>query len=194
MRFVWLAGVVFLTLTGSTVSWADTYNIDKDHSSVTFKVRHLLSNTAGSFKEFEGTFVFDAEKPETWSASGIIQAASIDTNVSERDKHLRSKDFFEVEKYPVIIFKTVRVIDASKESAKVEGLLTMHGVEKPVVLDVQIHGTGMDPWGKVRSAFTATTKINRKDFGIEYNKVLEQGQLMLGEEVSVTLEVEGIKV
>ncbi len=194
MRLQWLAISALFTIITAPAVWAETYQVDKDHTSVTFKVRHIFSNTQGTFKDFQGTMQFDPEKPETWSASGTIEAASIDTNVPERDKHLRSKDFFDTEQFPQISFKTTKVIEASKERAKVEGLLTLHGVEKPIVLDVEIHGVGTDPWGNVRAAMTATTKINRKDFGIVYNQVLDKGQLMLGEDVSITIELEGIKV
>ncbi len=193
MRLKWLALVFLFSLILTPAVWAATYQVDKDHTSVTFKIRHLFSNTQGTFKDFEGTMEFDPDKPETWSASGTIKVDSIDTNVPERDKHLKSKDFFDAEKYPVITFKTTKVADATKEGAKVEGLLSMHGVEKPILLDVQVHGVGKDPWGNERAAMTATTKINRKDFGIVYNQVLDKGQLMLGEDVSITIELEGIK-
>lgn len=193
MRFKWSFGLVVLSTVLSTAAFAETYSVDKDHTSVSFKIRHLLSNTTGTFKDFEGKVNYEPGKPETWSAEGTIQVASIDTNVPERDKHLKSKDFFEVEKYPTITFKTTKVLESTAESAKVEGLLTLHGVEKPVVLDVEIHGVAKDPWGNVRAGFTATTKINRKDFGIQYNQVLDQGQLMLGEEVAITIELETIK-
>ncbi len=193
MRSRWAFTAVIFSLFLTSASWADTYKVDKDHTSVSFKIRHIFSNVQGSFRDFDGTIEYDPAKPETWSASGTIQVASIDTNVPERDKHLKSKDFFGAEKFPVITFKTTKVVSSTAESAKVEGVLTMHGVEKPVVLDVEIHGVGKDPWGNVRAGFTATTKINRKDFGIIYNQVLDKGQLMIGEEVSITIELEGIK-
>jgi polyisoprenoid-binding protein YceI len=183
-----LSAALFL---GSPV-FAANYAVDVDHTSVSFKIRHILSNVQGHFRQFEGTIAYEPGKPETWSAEGVIQAASIDTNVEPRDKHLRSADFFEVEKYPTISFKTVKVIEASDAAAKLEGLLTLHGVEKPVVLDVEIHGVAKDPWGNTRASFTVTTLLNRKDFGLTWNKTLETGQLLVGEEVKITLEVEGI--
>src|SRR3989338_1839227 len=143
------------------VSQAATYTVDPDHTTVSFKIRHLFSNVQGDFKKFEGTIDYEPGKPETWKTSGSIDAASIDTNVEERDKHLRSGDFFDVEKFPKIEFKTTKVADATDKSlpagqagAKLEGVLTMHGVEKPVVLDLEIHGVGKDPWGDVRAGFT----------------------------------------
>ncbi len=183
---------IFCVVSGQP-AWADSYKVDKDHTSVSFKIRHLFSNIQGTFRDFEGTVEYDPDKPETWSAAGTIKVDSIDTNEAGRDKHLRSKDFFDTAAFPTITFKTTQVTDATKDSAKVEGLLTMHGLEKPVTLDVQIHGVGSDPWGNVRAGFTATTKINRRDFGIVYNQVLDKGRLMLGEEVFITLELEVIK-
>ncbi len=185
--------VVLSALTLSVPAWSATYSVDPDHSSVSFKVRHLVSKTQGQFNKFEGTFDFEPGKPETWSASGTIQTDSIDTNVAGRDKHLKNEDFFDVEKYPAIEFRTTAVKDATETAAKVEGTLKMHGVEKPIVLDVTIGGVAQDPWGNTRAAFTAVTKINRKDFGINWNKTLDAGGVMLGEDVEITLEIEGIE-
>jgi polyisoprenoid-binding protein YceI len=175
-----------------TSVYAATYTIDTDHSSVAFKIRHLFSQVQGNFNVFEGTVDYEPGKPETWKASGVVQAASIDTRVKERDKHLRSGDFFDVEKFTTVEFKSTGVKDATAMGAKVEGLLKLHGVEKPVVFDVEIHGVGKDPWGNVRAGFTARTRINRKDFGLNWNEALETGQVLVGEEVEITLEIEGI--
>ena len=172
---------------------AATYQVDPDHTTVSFKIRHLFSKVEGQFKKFDGTFVYDPEKPESWASSGTIQTASINTNVEQRDKHLMSADFFDVEKYPTIQFKMTKALESTKEHGKVEGLLTIHGVEKPVMLDVDIHGVGKDPWGNVRAGFTATTTINRKDFGLNWNEVLETGKFLVGDEVAITIELEGIQ-
>ena len=184
-----LAACFFLT----APVFAATYKIDTDHSTVGFKIRHLLSNVNGRFNQFEGTIDYDPEKPDTWKANVTIQAASIDTNVAPRDKHLKSADFFDVEKFPTLTFKTTKVTDVTPAGAKLEGLLTIHGVEKPVVLDLEIHGVAKDPWGNVKAGFTATTKINRKDFGLTWNKAVESGQFLVGEEVLITLEIEAIQ-
>jgi polyisoprenoid-binding protein YceI len=186
------AGFMGVVLAASPV-WAATYAVDSDHSSVSFKVKHLVSKTQGQFNKFEGQIEYEPGKPETWSASGTIQTGSINTNVPERDKHLRSADFFDVEKFPTIEFKTTGVKDVTETDAKVEGLFKMRGVEKPIVLDVTIGGVATDPWGNTRAAFSATTKINRKDFGMVYNQTLDKGGLFLGEEVEISLEIEGIK-
>ncbi len=188
MFMIALMGVVL----SSQAVFAATYTVDPDHTSVSFKVRHMLTNVQGQFKTFEGSFVYDPAKPETWNVKGAIQTASIDTNVAERDKHLRSPDFFDVEKYPTISFISTGVTDVTPTSAKMQGFLTIKGVEKPVVLDTEILGVAKDPWGNVSASFTATAKINRKDFGLTWNEVLETGQLLVGEEVWITLEVSGL--
>jgi polyisoprenoid-binding protein YceI len=170
--------------------WAEVYEIDQAHSSVNFKIKHLFSHVNGSFNDFSGTIDYDPAAPETWKTEAVIQAASIDTNNEKRDTHLRTADFFDVEKYPTLTFKSTKVEKTGENTAKVEGLLSIHGVEKPVVLDAQIHGTGKDPWGNAKAGFSATTKINRKDFGITWNQALETGGVLLGEEVEITLEIE----
>ena len=173
-------------------AWATTYVIDKDHSAMSFKIRHLFSRVQGTFDDFEGTFVYVPGQPSEWKADATIQAASIDTRVEKRDAHLRSKDFFDVEPYPTITFKGTHVTEATETGGTLHGVLSIHGVEKPVDLALTIHGVGKDPWGNVRAAATAITTINRKDFGLNWNQVLETGQLLVGEEVEITLEVEGI--
>ncbi len=186
--FLILAVALFL----SQPVWAAAYKVDTDHTSVSFKIRHILSYVQGNFNQFEGSFDYEPGKPETWKAEGTIQAASIDTNVEKRDAHLRTADFFDVEKFPVITFKTTGVKEASENTAKVDAVITIHGVERPIALDVEIYGVAKDPWGNTRASFTATTTINRKDFGLTWNKTLEAGQVLVGEEVKITLEVEGV--
>jgi polyisoprenoid-binding protein YceI len=176
----------------SPAAWATTYAIDHDHTTISFKIRHLFSYVRGTFNEFEGQFEYVPGQPDQWKTTAVIQAASIDTAVEKRDQHLRTKDFFDVEQFPTLTFTSTKVTDGTPTGAKLHGLLTVHGVEKPVVLDVAIHGEGKDPWGNMRSGFTATATINRKDFGLTWNQALETGQLLVGEEVEITLEVEGI--
>ena len=192
MRRSVLLGLALASLLGAPSAWATTYKLDTDHSTVGFKIRHLFSNVQGAFDQYEGSFVYVPGHPEQWTATATIQTASINTKVAERDKHLRSKDFFEVETYPTITFESTGVTDATATGAKLQGLLTIHGVEKPVVLDLTMHGEGKDPWGNVRSGLTATTTINRKEFGLTWNKAVETGQLLVGEDVEIVLEIEGI--
>ena len=187
-RFIAAVSVFFLC----SPAWAAMYEVDPAHSSVSFKIKHMLSKTQGNFNKFSGTIDYEPGKPETWKAAGTIDAASIDTNNDKRDAHLRSADFFEVEKYPAIEFQTTGVKDVTDTTAKIEGVLKMHGVEKPVTLNAEILGVGNDPWGNTRAAFSAVMKLNRKDFGIEWNQALDTGGFLLGEEVDVVLEIEAI--
>ena len=173
-------------------AWATTYTVDKDHSTVGFSVRHLFSNVKGTFDDFQGTFVYAPGKPEEWSASGTVNTQSINTHQEKRDKHLRSKDFFEVETYPTLTFTSTKITTTGPTSAKMEGLLSIHGVEKPVIFDLDIHGEGKDPWGNTRSGVTATTRINRKDFGLTWNQTLESGGVLVGDDVEIILDIEGV--
>ncbi len=179
---------------GLSSASAAHYEIDKDHTTVGFTIRHLvISKVKGTFDKFNGSFEFDPKNSASWNANTTIEAASINTAVTKRDEHLRSPDFFDVQKFPTISFTTGKVKSSNGKTAKVEGTLTMHGVTKPVVLDVEIGGTTKDPWGNSRAAFSAKTKINRKDFGLNWNKALETGGLLVGEEVEINIEVEGLE-
>jgi polyisoprenoid-binding protein YceI len=173
---------------------ATTYAVDKSHTSVSFKVRHLFTNVAGRFSDFSGTLEFDPANPTATKVQGEIEAASIDTNNDKRDEHLRSADFFDVAKHPKITFTSTKVsdIDTTAKTAKIHGTLTLHGVTKPVVLDVAYLGTGKDPWGNMRSGFRGTTTVNRKDFGLNWNETLETGGVLVGEEVTIEINVEGL--
>jgi polyisoprenoid-binding protein YceI len=193
MRHLLCAGALVAgTLLVGSPAWATTYVIDPDHTTVSFSIRHIFTKVHGTFNEFEGTFTYVPGQPEQWGAEAVIQAASIDTRVPERDKHLRSKDFFHVEQYPTLTFTSTGLTDAADGRATLNGILSLHGVERPVALDLVVHGVASDPWGNVRAGATATMTINRKDFGLTWNQVLETGQLLVGEEIEITLEVEGI--
>ncbi len=185
-----LVGALLMSV--APAAWATTYAIDADHTTIGFKIRHLFSKVQGTFDQYEGSFDYVPGHPEQWKAAVTIQAAGINTRVAQRDKHLRSKDFFEVETYPTIAFTSTSVTEATATTAKLNGILTLHGVQKPVTLDLEVHGEAKDPWGNQRSGFTATTTINRKEFGLTWNQVVETGQLLVGEEVEITLEVEGL--
>jgi polyisoprenoid-binding protein YceI len=182
-----------LTLPGAAL--AATWTIDPEHSSFGFKVRHLMvSNVRGNFDKFTGTIEADDKDITKSRVQVSIDTASINTNVKKRDDHLRSADFFDVAKYPVMTFVSRKVAKAGDDRLKVTGDLTLHGVTKEVVLDVD--GPSMetrDPWGNIRRGATATATINRKDFGLVWNKALETGGVVVGEEVTITLEVELIR-
>jgi polyisoprenoid-binding protein YceI len=146
----------------------------------------------GRFDRFDGTIEFDPKDPKATVVRGTIESASIDTNHEKRDKHLRSADFFDVEKYPTLTFESTGVTHVNGKNGKLAGSLTIHGVTKPVVLDVTFLGRGKDPWGNVRAGFTATLNIDRKDFGLNWNKVLETGGVLVGDEVAIRIDAEGI--
>lgn len=185
MKKIFLAISVFLFLT--TAARAEEYQIDAAHSQAGFKIRHLVAKTSGVFSQFQGSIELNEADITQSSVKAVLQTASIDTNNADRDNHLRGADFFDAEKYPEITFVSKKV-----EADKITGDLTMHGVTKEVVLDYQFSGTGMDPWGNKRAGFSATTKIKRADFGINFNKTLDQGGVMLGEEVEISLEIEAM--
>ncbi len=178
----------------SSSAFAANYKIDRDHSTVGFKIGHLgISSVSGKFVEFDGEFTYDPEKVDQSKAQASIGVKSIDTRQTKRDDHLRSPDFFDVVKFPEMKFTSTKITDATREGFKLHGDITIRGVTKPIVLDVTSHGTVKDPWGNDRAGFSAVAKLSRKDFGLTWNKVLEAGGLVVGEEVSIEIEIEGIK-
>jgi polyisoprenoid-binding protein YceI len=170
---------------------ADTYTIDAMHSSVGFGVSHMVINTVkGKFNEFSGSVVVDGK--QITEAKGTIQTKSIDTGVAPRDKHLRSADFFDAEKYPVITFQTKQIQVKGADPVLV-GAFTMHGVTKEISLPVTLKGPIKDPMGTQRIGLQIKTKLDRKDYGLTYNKVLETGGLAVGEEVEIEINAEAVK-
>lgn len=172
---------------------AETYTVDKNHSDASFRIRHFASKVRGRFADFEGTIQADPAKPETSSVSFTIKTASIDTSQPDRDKHLKSADFFDVEKYPEITFKSSKVKPTGKDTYDVTGTLTMHGVSKEVTLPVTYLGTVKDPRGNERASFEIDTKLNRKDFGMTWNRALDAGGFMLSDDVDVEIALETVK-
>lgn len=194
MRVRTLSAALAAALLLPAAARATTYKVDPEHTTVAFEVRHLFTSVEGRFRRFHGTIEFDPAHPEATRVEGAIEAASIDTNNEKRDKHLRSADFFDVAKHPEIRFVSTGVsdVDAAKKKGKLHGKLTIHGVEKPIVLDVKYLGTGKDPWGNVRGGFEARGEINRKDFGLTWNETLETGGLLVGDEVTIRINAEGL--
>ena len=195
MKRIIAAISTFLTLSIPVVSSASTWQIDPDHSNLGFKVKHLMvSNVKGSFEKHSGTVEINDKDITKSRVEVTIDTSSINTNVQKRDEHLRSADFFDVAKYPVMTFVSKKVTKAGKDKLKVTGDLTLHGVTREVTLDVEgPTKESKDPWGNFRRGATATTKINRKDFGLNWNKALETGGVLVGEEVAITLEIEMVK-
>ena len=173
------------------MSQAVAYTIDPAHSTAGFKVRHLMvANVRGEFSGVTGTVVFDAGAPENSRVEARIDATTIHTRDEQRDAHLKSADFLDVEKFPAIAFVSKKITGAGGEW-KVTGDLTIHGVTKEVTLDVEgLAPEAKDPWGNVKSGASAVTKISRKEFGMEFNMVLETGGVMVGDEIAITLELE----
>jgi len=170
-----------------------SYSIDPAHSSVGFAVRHLvIAKVRGVFTRFTGTFAFDAEDLSRSHVAVTLDASSIDTREAQRDGHLKSADFFDVEKFRELTFKSTRVEGTGTE-LKVTGDLTMHGVTKEVTLDVEHEGSGKDAWGNDRLGFSAKGTVNRKDFGLVWNQTLDAGGVALGDKVELSIDVEGIK-
>ena len=177
-----------LTATAQAATW----KVDAAHTNVGFTVSHLFTSVQGRFDRFNGSIEFDPHQPEQTVVRGSIEASSINTNNEKRDKHLRSGDFFDVEKYPTLDFESTGIRDISGNKAKLEGKLTIHGVTRSVVLDVTFRGQGSDPWGNVRAGFAATLNINRKDYGLNWNEMLETGGFLVGDEVEIRIDAEGL--
>ncbi len=173
------------------VANAETYAIDPAHSSVLFTVSHVIGRVSGHFDKFSGSFNYEPNKTSAWAAQATIDAASINTGIEKRDNHLRSPDFFDVQKYPTLTFKSTGVTDANGTKAKLHGDLTMHGVTKPVVLDLEILGVVKDPMGKGnRAGATAKARINRLDYGVGPASGPMAG--MVGKDVDITIEIEAV--
>ena len=176
----------------STTTATRTYKIDKSHSEAVFQVRHLVTKVRGRFTDFEGTVSIDAASPERSSVNVNIKAATIDTSTADRDAHLRSDDFFAVEKYPALTFISTRVTKKTEELYEVTGTLTIRGVAKEVTLPVTFLGAAKDPWGNERVGFETEIAINRKDFGLTWNAALETGGFLVGDEVKISASVQAI--
>lgn len=172
-----------------------TYLLDPAHSTIGFSVKHMMiAKVHGAFEKVSGQFIYDQEQPEKSSAEAIIETASINTRESQRDGHLKSPDFFDVEKYPEITFKSKSIVASGDGELKLHGELTIKGVSKLVVLDVEKPSDEIkDPFGNLKVGVTANTKIKRKDFGLTWNAALEAGGVLVGEEVNIVLDLQFVK-
>ena len=187
--------IAMFTLSIPVFGFAATWQIDPDHSSFQFKVRHLMvSNVKGDFTKAKGVVTIDERDIANLKLEITIDAASVNTGHAKRDEHLRNADFFDVAKHPTITFVSKRAEKAGMDRLKVIGDLTMHGVTREVTVDVEGPTQEVkDPGGNFRRGATATTKINRKDFGLIWNRVLETGGVVVGEDVDISVEIELIK-
>lgn len=170
------------------------WTIDPAHSEVNFTVRHMMiSNVRGRFEKFSGTVDFDEENPEASSVEVQIEAASISTREERRDGHLRSPDFLNADEYPTITFKSRRVEALSDDRGRIIGDMTIRDVTNEVALDVTYSGMAKSPWGTTSAGFSATTRINRKDWGLNWNQALETGGVLVGDEIKINIELEIVK-
>ena len=172
-----------------------TYEIDPIHSNIHFSIRHLMiSNVRGAFTGVKGTVVYDPDDPGGSNIRAEIDVNSIDTRDENRDKHLKTADFFDVEKYPTMTFASTKVERTGENEYKVTGDLTLHGVTKPVALNVEeVSPETKDPWGNYRMGASAKGKVNRKDFGLAFNAPLETGGVMLGDDVKLEFDLEVVR-
>jgi polyisoprenoid-binding protein YceI len=193
MRTLSLAALSLALFAGT--SGAEVYNADPAHSEVIFAVRHMagVSRVTGRFNEFTATITGDPAKPEGSSVEFAIKTTSIDTKEAGRDKHLRSPDFFDVEKFPEITFKSSKISAKGQNKYDVAGTLTMHGVSKEVTLPVTMAGPVKDPRGNDKYGFEVDTTLNRKDYGITWNRALDAGGVMVSDEVQITINMEAAK-
>lgn len=169
------------------MAWA----IDPSHTGVSFSVRHMMISTVrGEFHKVSGTVDFKPEHPAQSAIDVKIETASVDTRDEKRDGHLKSADFFDAEKFPVMEFKSDKIEELSKTHGKVHGTLTIKGISKPVVLDVEYNGMQKAPWGTTNAGFSAKGKINRKDWGLNWNVALESGGILVGDDVKIDIEAE----
>jgi polyisoprenoid-binding protein YceI len=168
-----------------------SWKIDPSHTTIEFSVKHMMITTVrGSFTSFDGTLQLDEQHPAASHVEGTVDVASISTNESQRDDHLRSADFFDVENYPQMRFRGTRVEHGGSDSFKLYGDLTIKDVTREVVFDVTNEGQGRDPWGNQRWGLSAATKLSRKDFGLTWNVALETGGWLVGDEVKVAIELQ----
>lgn len=178
------------TTTTTAAPVTEAWTVDKSHSSAEFKVRHLMANVTGRFNDFDAVIHLDRTNAANSSVEFTIQATSVDTANTKRDEHLRSPDFFDVAKYPAITFKSVSIKERSKDLYDVTGDFTMHGVTKRITIPVQFLGFGRGPGGSEKAGFEIETTINRKDFGVVWNRNLDEGGVLLGDDVKVTINLE----
>lgn len=193
-RIAWPATVGAL-LAIPAAAGNSTWQIDPAHSTAQFSVRHLgISSVHGQFHKVTGTIFIDDKDIAKSAVDVRIDASTVDTQEPDRDKHLKSADFFDIEHYPAMTFKSTKVEQLAPGKLRVTGDLSIRGVSKQIVLDVEGPSAAIkDPWGSERAAASATVKINRQDFGVKWNKTLDSGGLMIGDDVAITLEVEMVK-
>ncbi|HEY4641903.1 MAG TPA: YceI family protein [Thermoanaerobaculia bacterium] len=192
MKFRAIAVAAFVLATSSL--FAETFVVDRAHSEANFQVRHMMSKVSGKFNDFSGKINLDRAKPSASSVEFNIKATSVDTGVADRDNHLRTAEFFDAARCPELTFKSTSIVPTKKKDVyDVTGDLTMRGVTKRVTIPVEFTGFGKDPWGNERAGFSLTTTVNRKDYGINWNKALDNGGVLVGDDVTINVNLEAQK-
>jgi polyisoprenoid-binding protein YceI len=189
VRNILFLALAAMPLVAQTPAVAEQWGVDKNHSTATFKVRHMMANVVGQFRDFTGDIHIDRANPEKSKVEFTIETTSIDTGNANRDEHLRSPDFFDVAKFPTITFKSTAVKAKSKNDFDVTGDLTMHGVTKSVTLPVTFLGFGKTARGE-KAGFEIETTLNRKDYGVVWNRTLDEGGFLLGDDVKISINLE----
>ena len=185
--------LAFVLAVSTVAMGSDVYQIDPQHTDVGFSIRHMvINNVKGSFKDFAGTIEYDGKDLLGLKAGGTIQVKSVDTGIAKRDEHLRSPDFFDVEKYPDIKFQGERV-EKQGEGFAMVGKFTMHGVTKDITIPFTLSGPVKDPWGQSRIGLEANLTLNRQDYGVNWNKTLDNGGVLVGDEVKIEINAEAVK-
>jgi polyisoprenoid-binding protein YceI len=185
--------IVLLAVAAAPLVAADTYTIDKTHSDVSFQIRHFASKVRGRFTDFEGTIQADPSKPETSSVAFTIKTASIDTGNADRDKHLRSADFFDAADHPELAFNSTRIEALDEETFRITGDLALHGVTNEVVLHADVQGTEIDPWGNERVGLEVTGQLSRGDYDMTFNQALGSGNMLVSDKVRLALDISAVK-
>lgn len=181
-------------MTTATAPRTTTWEIDPTHTNIEFAVKHMMVSTVkGRFRDFEGSIAIDEQDPRNSSVNFSVNAASVDTGLDQRDEHLRSDDFFNAERFPRLNFTSKRVEKVDDDNWKIAGDLTIRDVTREVVLDTEFEGQGPDAFGGYRAGFIATTQINRKDFGLNWNAMIEAGGVAVSDKVKISLNVEAIR-
>lgn len=191
-----LAIIMFASavMANDSTAVANSWKIDNTHSSFGFEVSHLvIGRTRGQFNDFEGTVIFDGKDLASASVTATIKTASIDTDDEDRDNHLRSDDFFSATEFPEMTLVSTKITPGEGTAFTITADLTIKGVTKEVIFDCEFYGVIDDPWGNLRAGFSATAKINRQDFNVNFSKALDSGGLVVGNEVTISLEVEMVK-
>lgn len=191
-KTLFAAALALLALPVLAAAAPAIYKVDPDHSGVNFTIRHFVTNVSGRFKDFDGTIKYDKQNPAASSVEFTIQTASIDTANTDRDGHLKSADFFEVEKFPTMSFASTGVKAKDADTLEVTGDLTIHGVTKRVTIPVEVLGTMAMPKGE-KAGFETSFTVNRKEYGIVWNRVLDAGGTILGDDVKISVAVEADK-